>query len=396
MPNKSNIKVLYLPRWYPNRYDPMPGLFIQRHAEAANLYCEIGVVYVHTLEYQKNIAKYDIESSVINNVPTVKVYYRNPKINLPIITPMIKVFRYYKANFMGIKCIKSTLGSFDILHIHILTRLGILGLFYKWLFGKKFFISEHWSRYLDLTGNFKGSFRKFATQIIVKNSETITTVTENLSKAMQRHSLVNKNYIVLPNVISPDFLNAELIKTDNQNKKTIVHVSCFEDKSKNISGILNVIKKLAEYRSDFNFIMIGDGMDFDKLKVYSDKLGLTEKYIQFTGLMEGDELVKKMQLADALLIFSNYENFPVVINEAFSLGIPVVATRVGGIPENVTTDNGLLVDPGDEDGLFEKINDFMDNKYLFDKQKIKQKALHDFSMETVGKQLFDIYLDKQN
>lgn len=396
MPNEKKIKVLYLPRWYPNRFDSMPGLFIQRHAEAANIYCDIGVVYVHTLEYQEGIAKYDIDASDVNNVPTVKVYYRNPKWNIPLLTPIIKVFKFYKANFIGIKQIRNTLGDFDMLHIHVLTRLGILGLFYKWIFGKKFFISEHWSRYLDLTGNFKGSFRKFVTRIVVKNAAAVTTVTENLSKAMQKHSLRNNNYVVLPNVVSPDFLEIDKIKSDESDKMTIVHVSCFEDKSKNISGILNVINQLTKSRNDFHFIMIGDGMDFDILKNYSNKLGLNDEQIEFTGLLEGKELVDKMQLANALLIFSNYENFPVVINEAFSLGIPVIATRVGGIPENVFTENGLLVDPGDEEALFEKINDFLDNKYLFDKTKIKQDALNKFSMKTVGKQLFDIYSATSN
>jgi len=393
MSDRAKIKVLYLPRWYPNRLDPMPGLFIQRHAEAAKLFCDIGVVYVHTLEYQNDIPKYDVESSVVNDVPTVKVYYRNPKVNIPLFTPLVKVFRFYKANFIGIKQIKTTLGNFHMLHIHVLTRLGVLGLFYKWILGKKFFISEHWSRYLDLTGNFKGGFRKFVTRIVVKNATAVTTVTKNLSNAMQKHSLQNNNYVVLPNVVSPDFLKADESKSEINGKTTIVHVSCFEDKSKNISGILNVISKLAKSRNDFHFIMVGDGMDFEVLKGYSHKLGLTDKQIEFTGLLEGGELVDKMQLANALLIFSNYENFPVVINEAFSLGVPVIATRVGGIPENVAPENGLLINPGDEEALFEKINDFLDNKYSFDKIKIKQDALNKFSMKTVGKQLFDIYSD---
>jgi len=392
----EKLKVLYLPRWYPNRFDPMPGLFIQRHAEAANIYSDIFVVYVHTLEYQKDIVKYEIESALINHVPTVKVYYRNPRINIPIVTSIIKAFRFYRANFIGIKEIKKTTVDFDILHIHVLTRLGVLGLYYKWLLGKKYFISEHWSRYLDLTGNFKGSFRKFATRIIVKNAMAVTTVTKNLSNAMQNHDLVNSNYIVLPNVVSPEFVKRTETKKDIGDKKTIVHVSCFEDKSKNISGILNVINKLAESRNDFHFILIGDGMDFERLKEYSLKLGLSEEQIEFTGLLEGGTLVNKMMLADALLIFSNYENFPVVINEAFSLGIPVIATRVGGIPENVNTENGLLIDAGDEDALCQKLNEFLDDKILFDKKAIKKTALNNFSMETVGKQLFDIYSATSN
>ena len=391
MPEDKKLKILYLTRWYPNRIDPMPGLFIQRHAEAANRFCNVGVVYVHSLEFDKNILKYEVEYSLINQVPTIKVYYRNPKQHIPVITPIIKAFRFYKANFLGIKTINDKLGEFDVLHVHILTRLGVFGLYYKWLFGKKYFISEHWSRYLNLTGNFNGIFRKFVSRVVVRNAAAVTTVTANLAQAMQSHSLKNSNYIVLPNVVSPDFLNAKVVTETTKEKKKIVHVSCFEDKSKNISGILNVIDKLSKTREDFHFTMVGDGLDFDLLKSYSKKLGLTEKQIEFTGLLEGSQLVNKMQMADALLIFSNYENFPVVINEAFTLGIPVIATRVGGIPEFVKPVNGIIVEPGDEKDLLKTLNNLLDNKYLFDTNKIKQTAINSFSMQTVGKQLFDIY-----
>ena len=391
MPEDKKIKVLYLTRWYPNRFDPMPGLFIQRHAEAANQYCNVGVVYVHALEFEKSLLKYEIEYKLVNKVPTVRVYYRNPKLNVLIITPIIKAFKFYKANLLGIKKIKSKLGGFDILHIHILTRLGVFGLYYKWFLGKRYFISEHWSRYLELTGNFNGLLRKFVSRLVVKNASAVTTVTANLAQAMQKHSLKNSKYIVLPNVVSPDFLNAKEVSEPTKEKKSIVHVSCFEDKSKNISGILNVIDKLSKTRNDFYFTMIGDGLDFEILKSYSQKLGLTKKQIEFTGLLEGEQLVTKMQMADALLIFSNYENFPVVINEAFTLGIPVIATRVGGIPEFVESRNGVIVEPGDEKALLKTLNNFLDNKYKFDKVKIKQTAINNFSMQTVGKQLFDIY-----
>ena len=46
----NRLKVLNLVRWYPNRYDPMPGLFIQRHAEAEANCCDAGVVYTHIVD----------------------------------------------------------------------------------------------------------------------------------------------------------------------------------------------------------------------------------------------------------------------------------------------------------------------------------------------------------
>ena len=391
MQEQDKIKVLYLPRWYPNKFDPMPGLFIQRHAEAASLFCDISVVYVHAVSNDEQEKKYDIQNSTVNGVPTIKVYYRNPKSNIPIVTQISKAVRFYRANLVGIKEMNKNTNGFDILHIHILSRLGLLGLYFKWFHGKPFLISEHWSRYLSLTGNFNGFLRKFTTRIVVKDASAVTTVTQNLANAMLSHNLKNDNYVVLPNVISPGFFEQKTTEKKNKGKTNIVHVSCFEDKSKNISGILNVIKLLADKRQDFHFTLVGDGMDFEIIKNLAGELGLGDNELNFTGLLEGKNLVKEMNNADALLIFSNYENLPVVINEAFSLGVPVIATKVGGIPEVVNSTNGILIDSGDETALLAALENILDGKIKFDNAKIKEKARIDFSMKTIGKQLFKLY-----
>lgn len=369
----------------------MPGLFIQRHAEAANKYCDVGVVYTHVVVEEKIKEVYHLEESVFNGVPTAKVYYSNPKIQIPLISPLIKVFRFYKANYLGIKKIKQQLGGFDLVHVHILTRLGVIALYYKWFCNKPFIVTEHWSRYLDLTGSFTGAFRKAVTKLIVRNAAVVTTVTQNLANAMQKHGLKNKDYRVLANVVDEPFFNPEsLTKTEN-GKKIITHVSCFEDKSKNVSGLLRVIHSLSEKRSDFIFRLIGDGMDFESLHNYARDLGLNKSTVVFTGLLEGKKLVTEMAAADLMVIFSNYENFPVVINEGFVLGIPVLATNVGGIPEYVNNSNGCLINAGDEENLEDLLNNYLDNKLFFDNKKIRSQSRNAFSANTIGKDLFRIY-----
>lgn len=392
---EENLKILYLARWYPNRYDPMPGLFIQRHAEAASQFCRVGVVYTHVVDGDK-INGFDVDLELINNVPTVKVYYNNPKIHIPLVSSLIKAFRFFHANAIGIKKIKVELEGLDIIHVHILTRLGIIALWNKWFKGKPYVISEHWSRYLKLTGDFTGFFRKWITRIVVKNASMVTTVTQNLANAMQSHGLKNTNYKVLANVVTDDFLEYNATRKPKNRKTTFIHVSCFEDKSKNISGLLRVIKSLSLERSDCKFKLIGDGVDFDSLKNYSREIGLGTVVLEFTGLLEGTALVKEMAEADMLVVFSNYENFPVVINESFVLGIPVLATRVGGIPEFVNHQNGRLMGAGDEKALEKLLNAYLDKKLKFNNQKIKFESRDAFSPDTIGRELCELYHDSMN
>ena len=386
----ENKKILYLARWYPNRYDPMPGLFIQRHAEAANRFCRVGVVYTHVVDVEK-VKGFDLDLSMIDGVPTAKVYYSNSKINIPLVSPIIKAIRFFHANKLGIKKINEELEGFNLIHVHVLTRLGIIALWYKWFKGIPYVISEHWSRYLPLTGDFKGGLRKLLTRIVVKNASVVTTVTQNLANAMQSYGLKNANYKVLANVVTDDFLKYQIGKKSQKRKVTFIHVSCFEDKSKNISGLLRVIKSLALERSDFKFILVGEGMDFDSLKKYSRDIGLGTVVVDFTGLLEGKALVKEMAEADLMVVFSNYENFPVVINESFVLGVPVIATNVGGIPEFVNDNNGRLIAAGDEKALERLLNAYLNKKLKFNNQKIRTESLNAYSPDTIGEELCNIY-----
>jgi glycosyltransferase involved in cell wall biosynthesis len=369
----------------------MPGLFIQRHAEAAAKFCKVGLVYTHVVEDKKIKGVFEIESSHVNGVAVAKVYYNKPGTSFPGIAELVKAFRFYKANALGINEINRKWGGFDIVHVHILTRLGLIALYYKWFANKPFVITEHWSRYLDLTASFTGVLRKTITRLVVKNAAVVTTVTRNLANAMQKHGLKNNNYCMLANVVDESFYSLNISPKKYSEKKVITQVSCFEDKSKNISGLLRVIKSLSEKRSDFVFRLIGDGEDFEMLRHYSGELGLTESTVVFTGLLEGKMLVSEMASADLMVVFSNYENFPVVINESFVLGVPVIATAVGGIPEFVDNSKGRLITASDEKALEGLLNDFLDNKLSFSRQLIQSGSRDAFSTNTIGKELLRIY-----
>ena len=90
-------------------------------------------------------------------------------------------------------------------------------------------------------------------------------------------------------------------------------------------------------------------------------------------------------------MFSNYENMPVVINESFSCGIPVLSSNVGGISEFVNRETGELVERKDEKALLTVLENFLDNEKKYDSKQIREFALKNFSKEEVGKKIFKIY-----
>ena len=141
------LKVLYLPRWYPNRYDPMPGLFIERHARSVSGHVNVAVLYIHQDTHLKN-SPMEIERYRDDGLLQLKIYYKPFQYSLPVIKPLVNICRYINYHRKGLKLIKKEFGRPDLIHVNVLTRLGMIALLYKWLTGTPYVITEHWTRYL--------------------------------------------------------------------------------------------------------------------------------------------------------------------------------------------------------------------------------------------------------
>ncbi len=387
MSDNKKVKVLFITRWYPNKHDPMWGLFVERHARAVSGFCDTVVLYVHQDESIKK-CEYLIESTLNNNFSEVRVYYKKSRI--PLLKSIINIFRYLKSNFIGLKHIRTRFGKPDLVHVNILTRCGLIALSLKYFKKIPFVITEHWTRYLPVSRTYKGFLRKLLSKLVVKKASAVMPVTDNLKDAMISCGLKNNNYKVIPNVVNTEnFIPAE--KNTDRNKKRIIHISCFDDKQKNISGMIRVIKKLSLQRTDFEFRLVGDGHDKTKMEQYAEGLGIKNNFVFFDGLKVENDLINSLRNSDFFLMFSNYENLPVVILESYACGIPVISTDTGGIHEYLNNDLGLLVKPGDENDLLHKINYMLDNLDIYDKEKIRHYAVMHFSDEVIGKNISDIY-----
>ncbi len=352
-------------------------------------FVNVAVLYVHQDDTLTKTA-IEVERFHDDELFQLKIYYMPFRHSIPAIKSLVNLYRFLTYHYKGLKLIKKEFGKPDLIHVNVLTRLGIIALLYKWITGTPYVITEHWTRYLPHMDNFKGRLRKAATRLVARNASAIMPVTDNLRKAMERHGLNNPNYRIIPNVVDMNMFDARK-NGEIHAKKNFIHVSCFEDRQKNISGILRVLKRLSEKRSDWACQMVGEGIHLEKLVSYARDLNIEGKFVFFHGLKENDELAKMMAEADFQVMFSRFENLPVVILESYACGVPVLSTDVGGISEHLNNDLGLLIPSEDEDKLLEKIIFMLDHHHDFDKEKIREYANSHFSREVIGKQLFEVY-----
>jgi glycosyltransferase involved in cell wall biosynthesis len=380
---------MFLPKWYPHREDSMFGLFVKNHALTILPHHDVSVLFVHPVESQKEIFNIGIQDE--EGLFTVRVYYLNPSGGFAPITLIKKAHRFRKANKLGLQKIKEARGLPDLTHVNVLTRHGVFALWIKRKFNIPYVVTEHWSRYLPKTGTYGGALRKLLTRMVVKRASAVTTVSENLRKAMESHHLYNFNYQVVYNVVDTNRFLLPKEKKQEDDKKRFLHISCFEDRSKNISGILSTLKELTKVRQDWECVFVGVGEDYELLTEYAAELGLTPEFVKFAGLQEGAALVKSIQESDFLILFSNYENMPVVIGEAFACGKPVVSTDVGGIAEIVNEDRGILLQAGDEKAFKEALNSMLDTSSDYDTNVLREYAIKNFSAPEVGERFAAIY-----
>ena len=382
------LRILFISRWYPNKEDPMPGLFVQRHAQAVGRQAEVCVLYVHPISPAGRTITPGIYIEQKQGITEVSVYFRSLRARFPG-AEILKGLLYLCYMWKGYRLVKKEKGPFHLIHVNILTRAALLPFMLSIFRGIPYIITEHWSRYLPTVNTYKGWLRKAGTRIIARKASALTTVTHNLKTAMQRHGIVNPVFEVIPNVVDTDFFTPP---AENPSEKIMVHVSCFEDRSKNISGLLQAVARLKEKRKDFSLLLVGEGQDLDDLKQLSRMLNIMD-VVTFTGLAEGEILAEYYRKSCCLVMFSNYENMPVVINESLSCGKPVIATAVGGIPEimNEPPAKGIMVAPGDVEGLAAAMDKMLDNYKEYDSAALRRYAIEKFSPQAVGSAFIHLY-----
>lgn len=119
-------------------------------------------------------------------------------------------------------------------------------------------------------------------------------------------------------------------------------------------GVDVLLQALAQLRSSVRLKIIGGGPEEKSLRILAVKLGLGER-VEFLGHQSRAKVWQLMSGALAVCVPSLwYEIFGLVALEAMALGVPVVASRIGGLPE-VVGSAGFLVTPGDSQAWAEQL-----------------------------------------
>jgi glycosyltransferase involved in cell wall biosynthesis len=233
-------------------------------------------------------------------------------------------------------------------------------------------------------------YRKyFLSRYILKNVAHIyIALTKNMINDLSRLGIPKRKIRQLPNGVDVHKFRPSKEKKDD----TLLYVG----RISRTKGIHVLIKSLKYLKSSVNLVIVGPpDWEFEKIQglINKEKRKGIHK-ILYLGRIKTSDLIKWYQRASIFVHPSLFEIFPVTDLEALSCETPVVATKVGGIPEIVRDKrNGILVPPNDPIKFAEAVQYLLDNKRIRQKFGVEGRkwVIKNFSMESVIKKLCRIY-----
>lgn len=336
------MKVLFLTPWYPSEKDEMSGLFVQKHVEAVRAQgVEVRVIFSES--WRETGRQW-------------KALWREGWIP-------------------------------DVVQLNVIQKQGLLALWLKKRYGIPYVIVEHWSGYLPENGMFKrlSAIKKRIYRRIAAQAEQVLCVSQRLQQAMQDCGIRAQQWGLIDNVVDGFFYEPR-VKSQESRVKTLLHVSCFDERAKNVKGLLRAAKMLSEKRQDWKLVLVGTGADYEDVRAFADTLDIPEGLMEWTGELTPREVAEKMHEADAFVLSSRYETYGVVLAEAAAAGLPILSTPVG-IAEEVAD---LIVPQEIAQNKPGTFAEFME-AICFQPSEVRSQESARFKAETIGKKLVDIY-----
>jgi len=381
------MKVLWLASIYPSKLFPYDGDFIQRHARATSLYCEVEVLHIVK---DKNGSLTDDVKEIVNTDGLLTeriIYYKPFKSSIKILDRFLSSLKYKRLSRAAIKKYISQNGKPDLFHLHIAMKAGLTALWSKRKYKIPFLLTEHWGGYLnEAVPNI--SDYNFVYQYYWKKIITGAAASSFVSGYLM-HCIVKKyntrNTFVIPNVVDTGiFFSAEKQTAD---KIRFIHISTMVYQ-KNAEAILQA---LALLKDEFEFEMFLYGPITLIQKQLIAELGLQDKVL-LKGEVPQKELAKSMQQCDALILYSRFETFGCVLIEANACGIPVIVSDLEVFHEIIEEGvNGIFVKKENPEALAEKLREFVKQKNKFDKNLIARNTAEKYNYKEIGQQFINLY-----
>jgi len=369
-------KVLFLTFWYPDENNPIKGVFILEHARALLQagydvrLVAFNIRYSKKILYVSNLSFTDEGGLPTHLLKIHSVFHKLIYVAVPLLSRI--VFRYYLRYI-------SPYFQPDIIHSNVLYPAAIAGHYLARRIGKPHVITEHWSK---VDKFFQKNLFSCSGSKAYREAHAITAVSGWLKKNIEKRVSDPKRIFVVPNVVSPVFSYSQPRTVD----EIVFSVVAKWEPPKNIDLIIEALQLVASGTSrPIVLQIVGEG---SLLGPVLEKRSRFLFAINHLGYQSKTQIAGTFRQTDFFLHCSMMETFSIVIAEALCAGVPVVASKVGAIPEIINPDNGILCNNTATDWA-EAIREALQTPY--DRMQISRQAISLYSAEPVSQLFGDVY-----
>ena len=226
-------------------------------------------------------------------------------------------------------------------------------------------------------------------------SDMVTAVSESLRQDTYTHFHTDCEIKVVPNFIKVHSggvnRNKEMrMRYAKENEPILCHISNFR-KVKRVEDVLKVFAKV-NAKIPSQLLLVGDGPERQKLEELCRELDLCNR-TKFIGKVRDTQQV--LEISDLFLLPSETESFGLAALEAMAVGVPVISSNTGGIPEvNVNGVTGFLSNVGDVEDMGKNALYILEDKNRL--EEFRNNAIdqsHNFNIEKVAQEYLSIYRD---
>lgn len=233
----------------------------------------------------------------------------------------------------------------------------------------------------------------------INASNAVTTVSQSLKNDTIKYFDIKRNIHVIPNFIHlSDNINEKFFeelrkKYANPDEKILCHISNFRP-VKRIEDVIQVFHKVNQKVAS-KLILVGDGPDRYMAEKLSRELGIINRVIFFGKVRDTNHI---LPISDLFILPSETESFGLAALEAMAVGVPVISSNTGGIPEvNAHGFSGYLADVGDTDSMAKYALDLLTNEEKLN--RFKHQAIEraqEFSLDKILPLYESLYKEVMN
>ncbi len=237
----------------------------------------------------------------------------------------------------------------------------------KALLWKLFRPTKHiiWSGSLSTESSGTSLIRKIQRKVLMRITDAVIAYGSLAKKYLIGLGARESSAFVAINTVDTSFFENETsklrMKQNNETTKHLTYVGYLSPR-KNVTLVLEAIRKLAEKRNDFVLDLIGDGEEKSVLEQKVKEWDLESKVV-FHGFLQKNELPQFFAKSSAFLFQTDFDIWGLVLNEAMAAGVPCLASVNAGATFDLIEDGqtGFVCNYNDIDSVVAKIDHLLDH-----------------------------------